>query len=350
MRGLVILVSASILCAQTAPEGADLQTAIKDLQAAVRSNPADAEAHARLGIAYRRLKMPVQAAESLERSVKLKPDPRVSVLLAFSYMEAGRHRDAIPLLAASFELEQKDAVKSAVGQRLVECYLATGDQEQALPVLQKLRQLAPDDPAILYLSSKVYMSLWNEAFQRLMIKAPGSYQVHLIQAEALDAQERFAEAAQQYRQILKIAPQVSGIHFRLGRALMRTGADAEALQELRKELEIDPGNVAALTDIAGIQLKSSQIHEASQTLSQALQLQPGYVPAKIALAKVLIAEKQWAKALEHLEVAAKATPMDEAVHYNLMLAYRGLGRAAEAKQAADTLQRLKEQRQRTAPR
>jgi Flp pilus assembly protein TadD len=59
------------------------------------------------------------------------------------------------------------------------------------------------------------------------------------------------------------------------------------------------------------------------------------------LAKVMIAEKQWSKALEQLEAAAKIAPQDPAVHYNLMLAYRGLGRAAEAKQAFENFERLK---------
>jgi hypothetical protein len=53
---------------------------------------------------------------------------------------------------------------------------------------------------------------------------------------------------------------------------------------------------------------------------------------------------QWPKALEQLEAAAKIAPDEEGVHYNLMLAYRGLGRSAEAKQALETFERLKKQK------
>jgi Flp pilus assembly protein TadD len=115
----------------------------------VRLNPSDTEAHARLSIAYRKLRMLPEAKESLKHSVRLRPEPRVHVLLAFTYVDSGRHRDAIPLLT-----EQRDSVKSVVGQRLVECYLAIGDNENALPIVQKLRQLTPDDPNVLYVSSK----------------------------------------------------------------------------------------------------------------------------------------------------------------------------------------------------
>jgi tetratricopeptide (TPR) repeat protein len=333
--------------AEQALQRSDPETARKELLEAVRLNPSSGEAHARLGIVYRKLGMAAQAAESLERAVRLEPDPRVKVLLAFSYKESGRYRDAIPLLEASFESEQKDSLRSVVGQHLVECHLAVGATEQALAVVQKLRQIAPDDPGVLYLSSKVYLTLWNGAFQRMMAKAPDSYQVHLIRAEALEAQEKFAEAAGEYRQVLKIAPQTAGIHYRLARMILRSGAsadaDQEALAEFRKELEINPGDVHAIAGVGEIHLSRNRLEEAARSFQQAVSLQPGYVPARVGLAKVLIAEKQWSNALEHLEAASKQAPDEEAVVYNLMIVYRGLGRSDDARRAFDQFQRLKEQ-------
>lgn len=333
--------------AEQAQQRGDLQTAKKELQEAVQLNSSVAEVHARLGIVYRKLGMPAQAAESLEQAVRLEPNPRVKVLLAVSYMDAGRHRDAIPLLRASFEAEAKESLRVVIGQHLVECYLANGEDEQALAMVQKLRQIAPDDAAVLYLSSKVYMNLWNGAYQRMLAKARDSYQVHLIQAEALEAQERFSEAANEYREVLKVAPEIGGIHYRLARMILRSrvspNADQEALAEFRKELEINPADARALAGMGEIQLGNNRLEEATRSLQQALSLQPGYVPARVGLAKVLIAQKQWSKALEHLEAASKLAPDEEAVAYNLMIVYRGLGRAVDAKRAFDTFQRLKEQ-------
>ncbi len=345
-----LLLGAAVLWCQSK----DAQLQVSELQKAIRSNPSDAEAHARLGMAYRKLGMLPESTESLERAMRLDPKlPRVDVLLAFAYMDAGRFRDAASLLAASFAAEQKDALRSAVGQRLVECYLATGEEEQALAVVQKLRQIAPDDPTVLYLSSKVYMHLWNGAFQLLTVKAPSSYQVHLIRAESLEAQERFLEAAGEYRQILKIAPQIAGIHYALGRTIRRGqssgDADQEALAEFREELEMNPADVRALAEIGEIHLGRNRLEEATRSFEQAVRVQPGFVPARVGWAKVLIAEKQWAKALEHLEAASKLAPDEEAVAYNLMIVYRGLGRPAEAKRAFETFQRLKERKANRPP-
>src|SRR5439155_7786829 len=153
---------------------------------------------ARLGLVYRKLGMPREAIESLERARRLDPKlPRLGVLLALSYIDAGRCRDAIPLLAAEFDLERESSVRSVVGQRLAQCYLLTGDEGPALPVIETLRQIAPDDPDVLQLALRVYINRWNGAFQRLLSKAPDLHQARQILAEGLESQERFAEAANQ---------------------------------------------------------------------------------------------------------------------------------------------------------
>jgi Flp pilus assembly protein TadD len=339
VRGAVgVLLVALLLGAQT----------IEQLQEAVRLSPSDAEAHGRLGIALRKAGRLADAAAALTRSIELRPDSRLKVLLAFTYLESGQCGTAVPLLNEAFAAEQKDALKSVIGQRLIECDLEMGTLEEALSHAQALRRIAPHDANVLYLSSKVYMALWNGAFQTLLNKAPGSYHVRLIQAEALEAQERFGEAVHEYRAVLKIAPQLGGIHYRLGRALMLSQpdgkGDAEARIAFQRELEINPFHVAALIAMADIHARNGERQQASERFAEAIRLQPSAVPARVGIAKMLIVEKQWTQALEHLEAAAKVAPHDETIHYNLMLAYRGLGRVAEAKHAFETFGRLKEQK------
>jgi protein O-GlcNAc transferase len=321
---------------------------IDSLQETARLNPSDAEAHGRLGMALRKTGRLSEAAAALSRAIELRPDPRLKVLLAFTYIDSGRCQSAVPLLNEAFGAEQKNTVKSAIGQRLIECSLATGQMEQALSTLQAVRHIDSDNPSVLYLSSKVYMNLWNGAFQALLTNAPNSYHVRLIQAEALEAQGRPAEAAHEYRAVLKIAPQLGDVHYRLGRAIRLSQpdgkGDAEAQAAFRKELEISPFHVAALTELADLHVKNGEREEASRRFAEAIHVNPDAVAARVGLAKLLIAEKQWARALEQLEGASKVALNDEAIQYNLMLAYRGLGRAAEAKQAFEALERLKQQR------
>ncbi len=336
--------------ADQAIERNDLQGAVKELQGAVRLDESDAEAHGRLGLVFRRMGRFPDAASSLARAIKLRPDPRFKVLLAFTYQDLGQYGKAVPLLSETFGAEQKVPIKLVIGQRLVECNLAIGFADEALPTVQTLRQIAPEDPNVLYLASKVYMSLWNGAFQTLLTKAPNSYQVRLIQAEALEAQGRFGEAVHEYRGVMQAEPRLHEIRYRLGRALLLSQpdgkADTEAQAEFEKVLEGSPLHVEALTEIGEIHLRGGRREEALRWFAEAFRVRPAAVPPRVGLAKALIAEKQWAKALEQLEPAVKAAPNDPSIHYNLMLAYRGSGRAAEAKQALETFERLKKDKNR----
>ncbi len=341
---VLFVLSAAMLGAQV--EDAEiLRAAAAEYKKIIQLDPRNAEAHARLGMTYNRLGKLAESTQAFERALQLDPKlPRVNVLLAFNYMTAGRYHDAIPLLAANFDAEPDSRLRLLVGQRLVECYFATGDEQHALGVVQKLRQIAPDNPDVLYTALKTYMNLWNDAFHHLMNKSPDSYRAHQVTAESLEAQQRFAEAAVEYQKVIELAPHLPGVHFQLGRMILRSDSSPEgeqkALAAFQREIAIAPA-APALAEIGEIYLRRKQVPEASREFSRALELQPGYVPARVGLAKIFLAEKQWSKALEQLETAQKLAPRDEAVAYNLMLAYRGLGRTEEAKRAADTFQKLK---------
>ena len=143
--------------------------------------------------------------------------PRVNVLLAFNYMAAGRCRDAIPLLAANFEVESEPSIRLLVGQRLVECYFATADEEHAMAVVQKLRQIAPDDPDVLSSALKAYMKLWSEAFQRLGPLLPGNEDFGLADSgrDISGLQLRGAgEIAGSFRQLLPAKMDLAHLHQR----------------------------------------------------------------------------------------------------------------------------------------
>src|SRR5262249_30709381 len=164
----------------------------------------------------------------------------------------------------------------------------------------KLRELAPNDPEVLYTASKVYANLWNGAIEKLVNAAPGSYRVHQVFAEVFEAQDRFADAAKEYRQIIKTEPNLPGAHYRLGRMIRRGGdspeIDQNALMEFRKELEIAPSDVPSYVEIGEIHFRAQNLDEAEKSFSRALELQPDQVRARIGVAKVFLARKQYQQA------------------------------------------------------
>jgi tetratricopeptide (TPR) repeat protein len=326
------------------------KAAADEYKEVLKLDPGNAEAQARLGIAYQNSGMVLEAVESLERALKLDPAlPQVSTLLALDYVALGKYSEAVPYLEKAFAQETQPAIKSLVGQRLAQSYFMLRKDNQGLATVQKLRELYPDDPDVLYTAAKVYANLWNDAVQRMLAKAPGSYEVHEVLAEVLEAQEKYSQAVEEYRRIIKMEPQLPGAHYRMGRMILRadpsTHGDQEALTEFQKELEINPSDVPTHVEIGELNLQFHQLDEATRYFSRALQLQPNYTAARVGLAKVWIARKEYQKAVDQLEEAVRQVPEDETIYYNLMLAYRSMGRAEEARKALDKFQQLKQQKE-----
>jgi len=81
---------------------------------------------------------------------------------------------------------------------------------------------------------------------------------------------------------------------------------------------------------------------ARERFQRALTLDPSLAEALIALGKLDAASGRHADAIGHLERAVKLRPNSEPALYNLMLAYRNAGRAADARAASDRLQKLQQ--------
>jgi tetratricopeptide (TPR) repeat protein len=333
-----------------AQQNGKLQVAIEEFRQSAEADPSRAEAHARLGMAYQSAGMLPQAAAALEQALKVDPNlPDVGILLAFTYQSMGSDQKAMPYLAKAFESASDSRVRILVGQRLVDVYFGSGDSEHGLEIVEKLRRLAPKDPGVLYTASKAYANLWNSTVELLLSAAPDSYRVHQVFAEVFEAQDRFADAAKEYRQILRMEPSLPGAHYRLGRMILRSADDPEndqkALAEFRKELEIQPDDIPTYIEIGEIDLRAQRLDQAEKDFSHVLGLQPANLRGMIGLGNVYLARKQYAQALGQLQPAARIAPADSGIHYSLMLAYRSLGRAADAQLEYAEFQKLKTEEQ-----
>jgi tetratricopeptide (TPR) repeat protein len=320
--------------------------AAEEYKEVLKLDPGNAEAQARLGIAYQNAKFVPEAIKALERALQLDPRlPEVPALLGLDYARLDRYSEALPYLEKAFAEENEPAVRSLVGQQLAQSYFVLGKQGMGLTTVQKLRELFPDDPDVLYTAAKAYANLWNDAVQRMIAKAPSSYQVHQMLAEVLDAQEKYSQAAEEYRRIIQIDPNLPGAHYRLGRMILRVDpsnkGNEDALVQFQKELEINPADVPTHVEIGELQLQFRQFDEASRFFSRALELDPSYTAARVGLAKVLIARKEYPMAVEELDEAARQSPNDETIYYNLMIAFRSLGKLDQAQRALDKFEDLK---------
>ena len=251
--------------------------------------------------------------------------------------ESGRCREAIPLLKRDLSLISDPEQKRVAGLAGVRCAMGINQPDDAVDFIRTLLRNFPQDAEVLYQAVHVYSDLSLRASQDLLFKAPSSYQVRLLNAEALETQERWNEAAAEYRAIMAQNPSLPGIHYRLGRLLLSlpdslvtpTTRD-EARREFEEELKINPRNAGAEYVLGEMARQARDWPQAIDRFSKAAKLNPAFTDAFIGLGRSLIADRKFNEAIAPLEQAVKLQPDSPAAHYHLAIAYSRTGRKEEA--------------------
>jgi tetratricopeptide (TPR) repeat protein len=269
----------------------------------------------------------------------------------------GHCLEAIPLLKKSIrQLTNKDLQKKA-GLTGITCAMTHNSPSDVLPFVEVLLHEFPRDPEVLYAATHVFSDLSLSASQQLMREAPFSYQVHELNAEALEAQGKWDEAAAEYRKIIELNPLLPSIHARLGRVLLASPqptpeAVAQAKKCFEDELAIDPNNATAEFVLGELAKNEGDFAVAVRHYTRATKLDEGFAEAYLGLGSALVAQQRYAEAIPPLEKYEQMAPDSPTGHYQLALAYNGAGRKDDANREAalqrDTAQRLEQIKRRVA--
>jgi tetratricopeptide (TPR) repeat protein len=321
--------------AQEAMRHGDFLKAIPDLEQLARDAPGIAEIHANLGTAYYSVGRYDDAAREAREALKLKPSlTNAHYFLGLSLAEGGRCKDAVPYLEKDYARAPDPAMKRTLGTDALRCDLSLNEVDHAVDLLRSLNRDFPDDPDLLYLSSHLYSDLATQASERLLSVAPGSYQAHQLNAEVLEIQGKPGEAADEYRKVLSLRPDLAGIHYHLGELMLAGAGGANAVeqarQEFEEELKIDPRNGPAEYELGEMARQARQWDAAIEHFKRAASFDPELVDALIGLGKSLVSGGRPKDAVEPLERAVRLQPANPNAHYQLSFAYRRLGRDQEA--------------------
>ncbi len=273
--------------------------------------------------------------------------------------ESGRCREALPLLKKAMNAPAGPAQKKRLGLDAVRCAMSLKDTDSAGDFVSALRKQFPRDPEVLYVAVHVFSDLSVRSSQELSAVAPGSYQVHELNAEAMEAQGKPEEAVQEYRELLKREPNLHGIHYRIGRLLLsgpnKDTAKEEARHEFEQELKVDPASAGAEYVLGEMARQDQQTAAAIEHFGRATKLDAGFLDAFIGLGRSMIEGGKSAEAITPLQTAVKLQPDNPAAHFYLGTAYQRSGRAEDAtrefalqQQASEKLQREKEAAQAAA--
>jgi tetratricopeptide (TPR) repeat protein len=149
-------------------------------------------------------------------------------------------------------------------------------------------------------------------------------------AEILHAYEFFDAAEAAYANAMKLVPGEARWSYLLAYLYQQTGRLEQAAEQFNAARRLQPANRAATIRLAESLVQLNRLREARAEFERVLEVFPAL--AQRGLGEVALREGRHREAVQHFEAAMARAPFATSLHYQLAMAYRGLGRTDRAQQ------------------
>jgi tetratricopeptide (TPR) repeat protein len=147
--------------------------------------------------------------------------------------------------------------------------------------------------------------------------------------QVLHVYEFFEPAELSYANAIRLAPGDAKWPHLLGYLYQQTGRPNDAVEQFTAARRNQPTDQAITVRLGDVYLGLNQLREARQEFERVLEVFPAL--AQKGLGEVAIRERRFGDAARHFDLALRRVPTATSLHYSLAMAYRGLGREAEAR-------------------
>ncbi|MCB1740296.1 MAG: PEP-CTERM system TPR-repeat protein PrsT [Gammaproteobacteria bacterium] len=252
--------------------------AIVVLEPALAVSPDDPQLLTMLGSAYLENGRHEIATPYLERAARITGGaPGIRTGLALSRMSQGDEARGLQELAEVFALDP--AANRVAGLALATLQMKRGRFDLALPVVDKLRELDPDNVS--------YLNLLGSA---------------QFGAGRLDA------GRQTFERALALNPDAMPVSVNLARLERASGRHDRARELLGTVLATRPDEVRAMVVLAAVERDVGQLDEAARWLQKATATDAEFLPAALALVDLQLARGQSNEALSTAQEAESRAP------------------------------------------
>jgi tetratricopeptide (TPR) repeat protein len=286
------------------------------------------------------------AISQLQAALKLNPGLwKIQALLGMAQKRTGDSGGSMANLEQSFPRLEDRGIQIEVGMELVEMYASREELEKAAHVLQVLHEKFPTDIGILFASYRIYSDLAGEAMLSLSLVAPQSAQMHQLMAHELARQGQIDGAIRNYREAVKINPNLPGLHFELAEALNASDVQEnkhEAKTEYEAALSVDKFDEKSECRLGSIAYYAGDLKGSLSHYSEAVRFQPDDLEANLGMARVLIEMNETVKAAAFAEHALQVDPTSAEAHFRLSTIYRQEHRIADSRHEIEEFQKYRD--------
>jgi len=307
--------------------------AIEEFRKVTELEPNLAEGFVQLGQAYMENHDYSSAVASLKHALDIDANlAPAHQLLGYSLLAQGYAAEAIPHL-------ERVQDKTALGIAQVQ----TGQLPEAVANLQAALAEHPNDPDLLYYLGRASGLLSKQSIDTLLAAYPDSARAHQAMGENYFVLRRMPDAEKEYREALRLRPNVPEVHLELGEVYAGAFQWAKAEEEFRAQTKSQPGNAEAFYRLGAALMEQGKVREARSELVRADKLMPDMPETLYSLGKAAsldgdpaAAEKAWTKLLS----IEKDTSLAAQAHFALAGLYRKQGKTAAAQREIQEFQRL----------
>jgi tetratricopeptide (TPR) repeat protein len=156
---------------------------------------------------------------------------------------------------------------------------------------------------------------------------------HIERGDGYFQDSKYKEAAIEYRNAEKAAPQTAAPHMKLGEVAMRTGDFESAVDEYLRAGSLEPQNAEAQVRAGSVYFVTGRFKDARARAEAALRLEPDNPDAHLVLGEVLAAQRDAVHSEAQLIEAIRLAPKSADAHVALGSLYWSTGRLTDAEAA-----------------
>jgi tetratricopeptide (TPR) repeat protein len=174
----------------------------------------------------------------------------------------------------------------------------------AAAVLRQAHAALPDQPAIalklgVALMYKGDLPQAREILSRVVVQLPDVVEAHGMLANVHGLSAQWEDAAQSFRRVIELSPNLPAAHFGLGSSLANLGKTTESISAFRNALRLN--YPAAHCNLGVALLLTGQFKEAENELRAAIVFNPNDAVAHWNLALLLLLQGNWPQAWPEYE-------------------------------------------------
>jgi len=179
----------------------------------------------------------------------------------------------------------------------------------------------------------VQTAYWSDSiklFERALDVTENNYVCHNNLGQVLQHQGKIPEAAEHYREALRINPAHAESHNNLATALEEQGRADEAIRHYKEALRLNPRLIKTYNSLGILLDKQGRPDEAVQHYSEALRLHPNYAEAHHNMGLVLFGKGKMRAAAFHFQEVVRIRPGGAEAHNTLAVALFKIGKIGES--------------------